>query len=287
MIASYAFLAMFALQILALSVLYPAWFVSYLRLQTASIPAERLAQLYPGIDLDLARERVFSRYRALNTAIGAVGLLLLGWLFSYMRRSDWREGVVEALVCAYSIAQALLPLCLIAWRGLKFNRLGRRSLLENKRKAVLQRRGLFDFVSPFVVLLAVLGYFLFVAFVIHTRQRPVPGSAGLVYIGGITLVYALEAFVVYAVLYGKKPNPLETTADRARTIGLVVRCCIYSCIACVVFLALNLALGLLHLPRWEPFALSVFWVVTALLSLMGMTAQPGPPAADGLGSVAS
>ena len=35
---------------------------------------------------------------------------------------------------------------------------------ETKRKATLQRRGLFDFVSPSVVYLAVLSYFLFVAY---------------------------------------------------------------------------------------------------------------------------
>lgn len=52
-------------------------------------------------------------------------------------------------------------------------------------------------------------------------------------------------------------------------------------------LSLNLAHGLMHLSRWEPFALSVFWVVTVLLSLMGMTARPGPPQTGGLGSVAS
>lgn len=287
MIAAYAFLAMFTLQILAMSVLYPAWFVRYLRRQTANIPADRLARLYPGADVDLARARVFSRYRALNASVAVVGLLLLGWLSSYMRRSDWRQGTVEVLVCAYSMAQALLPLCLIVWHGMRFNRLDRRSFLDSKRKAVMQRRGLFDFVSPPAVVLAALSYALFVAFVIHFRRRPIPGSDGLIYIGGITLVYALQAFVVYAVLYGKKPNPFEAPAGRLRTIGLVVKGSIYSCIACVVFLWLNLALELLLWQTWEPFALSVFGVITVLLSLMGMAAPPGPPEADGLGSVAS
>ena len=51
----------------------------------------------------------------------------------------------------------------------------KRSLPEGKRKAILQRRGLFDFVSPFIVFLAVLSYFLFAAFVIYIRQHPFPG----------------------------------------------------------------------------------------------------------------
>nr|WP_298720476.1 hypothetical protein [uncultured Steroidobacter sp.] len=282
MVEAYAFLAMFTLQILAMSVLYPAWLIRYCRMQAARIPAERLAQLYPGVDVGLAQQRFLTRYRALNVAIAALGLLLLGWLFSYMR-SDWDDGPVEALVVGYFMVQALVPLALVVWLVIRFNRAHPHSLLESKRKAVLQRRGLFDFVSPAIVFVAVASYFLFVALVLYIRHHPFPGFAGLVNIGAITLIYALQGFVVYLMLYGKRSNPFEPHAERLRTIGLVVKCCVYSCIACVVFFALNLMLGLLDLHRWEPFALSVFFVITALLSLMGMTPAPRPEA-DGFNS---
>jgi hypothetical protein len=191
---------------------------------------------------------------------------------------------VETLVAVYFMVQMLLPLGLVVWLGVRFNKAHKRSLPERKRKAILQRRGLFDFVSPFIVFLAVSSYFLFAAFVIYIQQHPFPGFAGLVNIGATTLVYALQAFVVYAMLYGKKSNPFETHAGRVRTIGLVVKSCVYSCIACVAFVSLNFTLGLLDWQRWEPFALSVFFVITALLSLMGMTAPPPQPEADGLRS---
>jgi hypothetical protein len=220
----------------------------------------------------------------LNAGIAVLGLLLLGWLFSYMRRPDWDDGPVEALVTVYFLVQALLPLGLVIWFGVRFNAERVGSLLEGKRKASLRRRGLFDFISPFVVVVAGVSYLLFAAFVIYLQQHPFLGFAGLINIGGVTLVYALNAFVVYAVLYGKKPNPYETHAGRVHTIGLVVKSCVYSCIACVVFLSLYFTLVLLDLQRWEPFALSVFFVITALLSLMGMTAPPRKAGADGLGS---
>jgi hypothetical protein len=73
MIETYAFLAMFTLQILAMSVLYPAWFIRYCRRQATSIPAECLAQLYPGVDVSLARERFLTRYRTLNAGIAVLG----------------------------------------------------------------------------------------------------------------------------------------------------------------------------------------------------------------------
>ena len=281
MIEAYAFLAVFTIQILAMSFLYPAWFIRYWRAQVKSIPAERLAELYPDVDLNFVQARFLTRYRALNTGIAVLGLLLLGGFFSYMRRPDWSDGPVEAVVSAYFMVQALVPLGLVGWLGFKFNKEHRHSLLEGKRKAVLERRGLFEFVSPFVVALAVLSYFLFAAFMIYIQQHPFPGFAGPITLGAITLVYALNAFCVYTMLYGKKANPFETHAGRLHTIGLVVKSCVYSCIACVAFLSLNFTLVLLDLQRWEPFALSAFFVIAALLCLMGMIARPREPEADG------
>jgi hypothetical protein len=284
MVEAYAFLAIFTIQILAMSVLYPSLFIRYLRRQATLIPDESLAQLYPGVDLGPARKRFLTQYRAVNTDIALGGFLLLVVLFPYLRRPDWHAGKVVAMVTVYFLVQALLPLGLVVWRGGQFSELHRRSLLEGKRKATLQRRRLFDFVSPLMVSLAVLSYFLSAALVIYLQPHPFVGFAGLVNIGALTLVYAVQAFVVYAVLYGKKPNPFETHAARVRTIGLVVKCCVYSCIACAVFLSLSLTLGLRGWQMWEPSALSGFFVITSLLSLMGMTAPSRHPEADGLGS---
>jgi hypothetical protein len=85
------------------------------------------------------------------------------------------------------------------------------------------------------------------------------------------------------MLYGKK-NPLDTHEDRLHTIGLSVKSSVYSCIACVVFLALNFTLVLLDLQRWEPFALSIFLVVCALLASLVVMSPPHRPVADDFGS---
>jgi hypothetical protein len=282
MFEMYAFFAAFTAQVLALSVLCPARLIRSTRARMTSYPAERFPQLYPHGSSVI--DRTLTVYRALNTGVAALGLLLLGWLFSYMRRPDWDDGPVEALVSVYFGVQ-VLPLCLAGWTAARFNKVLRRSLAEEKRKASLQRRGLFDFISPPIVFLAALSYFLFVAFVIYIQRDPFPGFAGsLVNIGCITLLYALMAFCVYVTLYGKKSNPLETHADRMRTIGLAVKGCVYSCIACVAFLSLNFTLVLQDLQRWEPFALSVSLVTCALLCFMCLQPPRRQPGADGPGS---
>jgi len=278
MIEAYAFLAAFTVQVVAMSVLHPAWFIRHVRTQTTLYPAERFAQFYPGVDLGLARERFLTRYRTLNTGIAVLGLLLLGWLFSYVLRPVWNHDRVVVLVAVYFVMQ-MLPICRVAWSAVRFKRkVIRHSLPAGKRKATLQPRRLFDFVSPLTVLLAVLGYFLFAAFVIRVQQHPFPGYA---LIGNLTLVYAVQAFIVYTMLYGKKINALETNADSVRTIGLGVKACVYSCIVCVVFLSLTFTLDLLDLHRWMPFSLSAFLVTSTLLGFMGFTAPPRRPQADG------
>ena len=265
----YAFLAALAVQILALSVLHPSWFTRYWRTQLGRVSAERLAELYPGTDVSGELLRFAARYRALNALIAALGVLLLGWLFRYMQRPDWSDGPVETLVSVYFFLQ-VLPLGLVVWVALRRNLLFATSR-ERKRTAQLERRRLFDFVSPLAVVLALLGYVAFVLFVARIQQRPFAGFAGaLLNIGVVTLLYALNAVVVYATLYGKRLNTLETHALRVQRIALTVKSCVYSCIACVAFLSLNFSLVLLDLQRWEPFALSVFFVICALICMMGL-----------------
>lgn len=282
MIAAYAFLAAFTVQILVVSVLLPAWFIKYVRMQMARFPAERLAQLYPGVDLPSVQERFLTQYRALIAGLAVLGLLLLGWLFSYMRRPDWDDGPVEILVTVHFLVAYMSPFAFLVWAGVRFNRKHKRSVPEGKRTAILQRRGLFDFVSPSAVFLAALSYFLFAAFVIYIRRHPFPGFAGLITLGAVTLIYAVNAATVYWMLYGRKSNPFETHAGRLHTIGLAVKSSVYSCIVIVVYLSFNFSLRLLDLQRWEPFALSSFFVVCALVASMGYAAPLRKPEVDGL-----
>jgi hypothetical protein len=270
----------FTAQVLTMSVLYPARFSKYVREQANSLPSERLEKLFPGVDLKLSTERFLTRYRAVNLGIAVLGLLLLGGLFNYMRHLDWKDESVIALSAAYFMMQ-MLPLMFVTWLGFRLNKKHKRSFLEGKRKATLQRRGLFDFISPFVFFLAVSSYLLVVAFVLYFQRKPFPGFA---LIGVLTLTYASQIFLVYRTLYGKKANPFETHAGHLHNIGLAVKTIVYGCILCSAFFAFVFAVDLLDLKRWVPLAQSVCLLITTFLVLMSLRTPAREPEVDELGS---
>jgi hypothetical protein len=212
--------------------------------------------------------------------IAVLGLLLLGGLFNYMRHLDWKDESVIALSAAYFMMQ-MLPLMFVTWLGFRLNKKHKGSLLEGKRKATLQRRGLFDFISPFVFFLAVSSYLLVVAFVLYFQRKPFPGFA---LIGVLTLTYASQIFLVYRTLYGKKANPFETHAGHLHNIGLAVKTIVYGCIFCSAFFAFVFAVDLLDLKRWVPLAQSVCLLITTFLVLMSLRTPARGPEVDEFGS---
>jgi len=274
MIEAYAFLAAFSMQILVVSMLHPVWFTKFAR-------AKGEAQL-PGWDRNF-RERFLNLYRAVNIGITVFGLVLLGWLFNHMRSPDWDVGPVTLLLRGYIVVQ-VLPFVIVSLIGawVKKNAL-KRSPPEVKRTVRLQRRGLFDFVSPLTVFLAVVGYFLFAAFVIYIQQHPFPGFSGYRLLRAVTLIYAVNAFGVYWVLYRRKRWPLETSAYRMHAVGVQIKIVFYTSIAVIVFLSLNVTLLLLDMQRWVPFALSVYFVLIMLFTSVMLFALRRQAEADRLG----
>ena len=284
MIEVYLFFAVFPVQILGMSVLLPIRFTGLIRTGLKNIPAERLAELYPGVDVGEAHERFLARYRAANTVIAVLGLLLLGWFISYMQRPGWDAGTVSGLGTAYVLLQ-YFPFILIAWFTHRFNKVHRRLLPEAKRKAILQRRGLFDFVSPFTVLLAILAYFQYVAVIFYAARHPFPGFGGVfANIGVVSLMYLLLVAIVMKRLYGRKKDPLQTHADRMRMIRGVANFYAWICILMSALLSFTIAQKLLDLETWGPFAGTIFFLILTLLMLRGFSAPPRRPEADGLGS---
>jgi hypothetical protein len=278
MIEVYLFYAMFTAQILVFSVLYPATMIRNVRAALARFPVERR----PFMDEQAKKwfDRRLALYRQINTGIAIVGLLLLGWLFSYMRRPDWDDGTVETLLVACFLLQ-MVPTALLVWELARGNRQLRELLRGEKRMASLERRRLFDFVSPFVVGLTVLCYLLHAALAVYIAREPFPGFAGaFVNVAITTLMCAGIAFLVYRVVYGKKSSPLLTHEDHLWEIEVTVKILVYTCMVSMLALSLVLVLGKLEMQSVEPLAQStVFVIIGVLLCGMGRLKMPQPGAA--------
>lgn len=284
MIEVYSFAVMFLVQILVMSVLYPFRLSRLIQTGLERIPADRLAEHYPGVDIGRAHEGFLIRYRTANTVVAVLGLLLLGWFFSYMKRPDWDEGRVGGMLTGYFFLQNF-PIILFAWFITRFKKLHRRSVSESRRKATLQRRGLFDFVSPSTVVLAVLSYSSFAAFMFYIARDPFPGFGGpLLNIGIVTLGYMLLGFVVYRQIYGKKADPLQTHANRMHSISVTVNSIAWTCILVPLFVSLSIARQVLDLETWGPFVGSLVFLIFGLLGFRALCALPRQSEADELGS---
>ena len=282
MIEANAFIAAFAVQILIMSVLIPAWTTRNIRARAAS-SSERLAQLYPGVDLFRAMEAYRAQHRALTSGLAVLGMLLLGWLFSDLWRADWNGDKAGALAFGYFIVAVALPTIHLVRFIARFKR--EHKPAELKRTAILQRRRLLDFVSPLTLAVAALSYLLFVALVFYIEQHPFPGFGGpLANIGILTLGYVGLSIAVYIQLYGKNRSRFESPADHLQRIGLTVKGAIYVCIAVTVNASITLALQLLELKSWAPVAGSVFFTTLSFLSYLGFSAPPRKPEMDELRS---
>ena len=160
---------------------------------------------------------------------------------------------------------------------------------EARRTATLQRRGLFDFVSPVAVAVAVLSYVLFVPYAIWV-DLVIYGNATLskqclITLAAVTLVCMVNSVVVYKYLYGRK-NPLLTQDGRAHAIGSNVRGAVYSSIIMIWFITVLSTFSKLDLEGWSPFALSTFFVITTYLSFREMIAARNRPQPAGLSPAA-
>ena len=284
MFEMYGFVAAFTAQVLIFSVLGPLRLVGVLRAQIEQFIAERAPPIDPSAAALVDRRLRLFLLLGLGTAV--LGLLLLVAMIRYMLRPDWHDGPLEAVVPAYFMVQ-VLPTFLAILTAARFHEVLKRSLPPEKRKALLQPRGLFDFVSRSAVALSVLAYFLFNALLMYIERHPFPGFAGLPTNAAIvTLLYAFMALCIYVTLRKMGSSPLQAREDRMRSVGVAVKVCVYSSIAGVAFVSLNMTLILMDQQRWEPTFASIGLIVLGLLSRIAMREQMRIPGVGGPASAA-
>jgi hypothetical protein len=276
MIEAYAFLVIFAVQIVLGSVVFPERLIRFFRRWSREFSSDRFTQMYSEADYDRWVARFAVAMRVANAAIAVFGLVLLGWFYTLVPQPDWAARVKIPQV-VFIFAQFVPLLALTVYSVLKHFKTLMQPSQGVKRTAILQRRRLFDFVSPFAVWFAVLTYVGFVALGIYMdleiyRNANLSRSFYIAF-AALTAAYALNGFVIYKYLYGRK-NPLVSHEGRVHSIGVNVKGAVYGSIATAWFFLLMGLIGQPHLKAWQPFGLSLFIVAIGFLSVVGFTSSP-------------
>jgi hypothetical protein len=284
MIEAYAFLVMFSVQIVMGSIVFPERVIRFFRRWSREFASERFTRMYTQADYDHWVARFAIAMRTANAAIAVFGLVLLGWFYTLVPQPDWAARAKIPLV-VFIFAQFVPLFVLTVYSVLKHFKTLMQPSQDVKRTAILQRRGLFDFVSPFAVWLAVATYVGFVALGIY-MDFEIYGNTSLsrsfyIAFAALTAAYALNGFVIYKYLYGRK-NPLVSHEGRTHSISVNVKGAVYGSIATAWFFLLMGLIGQPHLTGWQPFALSLFIVAIGFLTVMGFTSSPRRPPAGGL-----
>jgi hypothetical protein len=280
MIEMYGLIAAFTAQIIFFSVLGPLRVTGVLREQIRLFIAEYAPPIDPEAAAQVDRRLRLLRFLGLATSV--VGVALVVGMIRYMLRPDWTDGPLEVIVPAYFGIQVMPTFLAVVTAG-AFHGVLKRSLPAQKRKALLQPRGLFDFVSRSAVALAVVVYFLYIALLTYIEQHPFPHFAGLpVNAGLVTAMYAMMAFAIYMTLRKMSSSPLQGREDRVRAVGVAVKVCVYSCIVGVANISVNMLLILLDEQRWEPTFQSLGLILVGVLARMALKEQLRIPEAEGL-----
>jgi hypothetical protein len=265
-IKSLLFYAVYLSQVLLISLYLPSKLLGHARRLIETFPPADYPKLYaePLATID----RKLRVYRNLNTGVLFIGLGLLAgaWLSDY--RIAARYGAYPAMVAhaTYSMLQVLPMVVFSLWGFAYFKRM-RAAARGRIRTAELKARRFFEFVSPMLLGTAVAMYLGATVSLVFLDGGPgwvggLGARLGLrpaeVMIAAMTIYNSLFAGIIIWSLYGRKQDPHQTDADRARQIRLVAQGLLMASILLSVFVAGHNLLNVFELWHYGPLLHSVF-----------------------------
>ena len=254
------FYAVFLGQILLISFYFPRKILGQMRYVITTYPPSTYPKLYPkSIEF---YEKALRNYRIVNQLILVAGLLLLAFLVAYPRSGEWDGSIVLACFMVQ-----LLPVMRLDLSSFKYFRQMRKANSRTTRKAEMQPRRLFDFVSPALFGLAIFVYIAFILLIIYIDQFDFSWFGSYWNIVGVTLINLFFAGVVVWRLYGKKLDPHQAYEDRMRHIGITVKTLVLISIAATLFVAISVVLKSLDFHSPESVVMSLYLQLIAVIGL--------------------
>ncbi|MFC4349202.1 hypothetical protein ACFO5Q_15225 [Kordiimonas lipolytica] len=252
--------AVFLSQIYLISVHYPRKMCARIREVIEAYPPADYPKLYPGPYAwyaESAKSRGLSLFMAINYAIAALGLVILGVMLGTGYEPALLGGD-EVFVMLYFMLQ-MCPLFYIQIAEFRHYALMRQQFAETRRSASLAPRRMSQFVPPKLVALAALLFALWLVFYLSGKGDIATwGSevyATLVMITGMNIFYVLY---MRRMVFGKKIDPYRADEDRDRQIRVMGKIYVLSSIGVSLFLALTQAADQYGFEIFDPVLVSFY-----------------------------
>ncbi|UTW56066.1 hypothetical protein [Kordiimonas sp. SCSIO 12610] len=259
-----------ASQVFLISIYFPGKIVERIRYVLERFPPDEYPKLYPSpLDqISMAeRSRGLTLFIQINRAIAIVGAVILLAALASGYQLDLKGGH-EILVFAYFMLQ-VIPGVYLSVREYQQYRLMHKAFANTKvRAAGLKRRTLFDFVSPQMVGLAVLGYVGWLIFFV-SGEGPVNEWREEVYITlllitGVNLAYVM---IARATVSGMKLDPYQSYSDQLRRTEVMIKSLVFSSVLMSGFLIFTIAADRYAFEIFDPIMTSLLFQASVIFSV--------------------
>ena len=250
----------FLCQVLLVSFYFPRKLLNRMRYVFETYPPSTHPKLYPQPIEHYEKAR--RNFRIMNWCILAAGLLILGVLLVYSRSGKW-----DHVIAMWYFFVQFVPVMLLDLSSHTEFKLMRLLNSRTTRRAELRPRRLLDYVSPTAIGMTVSTYLAFVLLVIYVRQFDFPWFGGYLNVAIVTIADLFFVGIIFRKIYGKKPNPHQSSADRARHIEATAKILVFVSIAATTFISLSIVLSAFDLRSFQPAAQSLYFQLLALICL--------------------
>jgi len=263
MLENILFYFVFLSQILLISFYYPGQILNRISYVLKTFPPSEYPKLYP--KNNNYYKTGLQVFKVLNIIILTIGLMLLIVIGLWDSSSDGM--VSEAIPVVYFFIQ-MVPLVLMELSGFAYFKMMRKADERTTRKAQLQPRRLFDYVSPAVVAVAIFMFIACIAFFYSINQfRIHPGNDTFIITITLILSNFLFAGIIFWNLYGKKLDPYQDGKDRQKQVKLTVKSLVFVSIVASAFLITFKAINEFNLDYFEPVFMSLYFQFIIFIGL--------------------
>lgn len=257
------FYIVFISQIFFISFYYPKEILNRLNFVINKYPPNKYPRLYiKPLDIYKSKQRSYKIVNQLIMIIGILILIAIG-IWDYLS-----EGYIDQIFILIYFMIQILPLVILEYSGFAYFKLMRKADLRTTRRAELNPRRLFNFISPPILGFAI---FLIIAcvFIFYSMHQFKFHPSNDTFVITITLILSnlLYAGIIYWNINGKKINPYQATKDRINQIEVTVKSLVFMSIAASLFLIINGIVENYNLEYLESALMSIYLQLIIFIGL--------------------